>query len=115
MKRSLLDPLPRQLSTSALAALVALVVCGTGIAVARFLDSSPGPVHRPAASVRAAAPASGDTAPPRQVRPASRGASYAISSTPTAPDGACRAQPGSIPCPVRDVAPTLARPGVEGT
>ncbi len=41
MKRSLLDPLPRQLSTPALVALVALVVCGTGVAVARYLDSDP--------------------------------------------------------------------------
>lgn len=115
MKRSLLDPLPRQLSTSALAALVALVVCGTGVAVARFLESGPVPLQRAPVSVRAAAPTSGDATSPRPIRAPSRGASYSISATPSASDGACRAQANSAPCQTRDVEPTLARPSVEGT
>jgi hypothetical protein len=49
MKRSLLksfDPLPHALSTKALSALVAIVVLGIGVTVARYLESSTGPAHR---------------------------------------------------------------------
>lgn len=56
MKRSLLDPLPRPLSTTALVALVAFVVAGTGIAVGLFLESEPG-LRRANPAVEAAPPA----------------------------------------------------------
>jgi hypothetical protein len=49
MKRSLLrsfDPLPNALSTKALSALVAIVVLGIGVTVARYLESSTGPATR---------------------------------------------------------------------
>src|SRR5262245_56143581 len=49
MKRSLLssfDPLPHALSTKGLSALVAIVVLGIGVTVARYLESSTGPARR---------------------------------------------------------------------
>jgi hypothetical protein len=52
MKRSLLssfDPLPHALSTKGLSALVAIVVLGIGVTVARYLESSTGPARRSAA------------------------------------------------------------------
>jgi hypothetical protein len=68
--RSLLEPLPRQLSTKALALVVALVVLGTGIAVVRYLDAA-APGIAPRGSTVWAAPAVGaDSAAPRALRPA---------------------------------------------
>lgn len=98
MKRSLLDPLPRQLSTQALAVLVALVVCGTGIAVARYLDSDPhdrrstGEIHAAPAEesgndpFRRSAPSSfsspGSLSPPASFSPPSYRPSSGLTSTP---------------------------------
>jgi len=123
VKRSLLDPLPRQLSTKALAALVALVVCGTGVAVVRFLESGPGPIHRPAASVRAAPATPEAQRAPRPVRP-----STWISTSNSTPAGSFSSRDagardgypaprGSAPCSSseRGGAPTLYRPDAQGS
>jgi hypothetical protein len=72
VKRSLLDPLPRPLSTKALVALVALVVAGTGIAVIRFLESSPG-LQRHAPEVYAAPESSPNVLPGAAAESLSRG------------------------------------------
>lgn len=110
--RSLLDPLPRQLSTKALAALVALVVCGTGIAVLRFLETSQSPSHRPVPSVRAAEPAPSTPPPTRTSRPSTWGTAFSGSASSSVLDAAAR----GLPCaPAREDQPTLARPAVEGT
>ncbi len=123
MKRSLLDPLPRQLSTTALAALVALVVCGTGVAVARFLESSQGPLRQAPAAVRAAAPTPDGWKSPRTARPSSRGAADSSrandSSRPSMDgfDGGCSTRATSAwgESSVRDAESTLYRPTVEGS
>lgn len=52
--RSLFDPQPRPLSTKTLAVLVGLVVLGTGVAVARFLENPPTPVLERSGTVWAA-------------------------------------------------------------
>jgi hypothetical protein len=129
VKRSLFDPLPRQISTKALVALVALVVFGTGISVARFLESSRTPIERAPAEVRAAPavePAIEGTRPQRIDRPSTRDARY--SSGTSSPNGTTytdgfgrnsalgrlqRAPSCSTSIEVEE--PALARPTVEGS
>lgn len=123
MKRSLLDPLPRQLSTKALAALVALVVCGTGVAVLRFLESGPGPIHRPAPSVRAAPAEPEAQRAPRPARPSTWISTSTPNSggTPYGRDSGLRdasPAPGDrSPCSASGDggAPTLYRPDAQGS
>lgn len=117
MKRSLFDPLPRQISTQALAALVAVVVCGTGVAVARFLESSPGPVARPS-SIQAASPSEGPRAP-RASRPGTWGAAPAAGASIRADTCSTevqgqRADPSPCQGTVRDCEPTQFRPAADG-
>lgn len=122
MKRSLLDPLPRQLSTKALAALVALVVCGTGVAVMRFLESGPGAPPRAPSAVRAASP-SDEPAPqhapraPRTARPDGRtaGPSWTGPSSSLGDTGRCNPATTSSAAPVRDSEPTLFEPERTGS
>jgi len=119
VKRSLLEPLPRQLSTTALAALVALVVCGTGVAVARYLESSQGPFHAAPSAVRAAPPATESNAPrptrtsPRDTSAYSSGAATSTDAT----DMGCSTRSASAcgESPAREVQPTLYRPPGDGS
>ncbi|MCY2960418.1 MAG: hypothetical protein NTY35_09665 [Planctomycetota bacterium] len=115
MKRSLLDPLPRQLSTKALAALVALVVCGTGVAVVLFLEAGPGTIRVPSASVRAAPSVSDSVRPPRSDRPTSRGAAFSGSDSPDAFGGSASRAAPACSTQVREDQPALYRPDVQGT
>jgi len=71
--RSLFDPLPRPLSTKTLAVLVGLVVLGTGVAVARFLESPPTPVLERSGTVWAAPGGRGERTAPTGARNASGG------------------------------------------
>jgi len=121
MKRSLLDPLPRQLSTKALAALVALVVCGTGVAVVRFLESSHQTVHGAPADVRAGSPSCEEDRPVR-VRASTRGAAESNSSYSSGTSEAwfdasrCTSSGDSAPASAaHDREATLARPPVQGS
>jgi len=132
VKRSLLDPLPRPLSTASLVALVALVVCGTGVAVMRFLETAPGFGRGAQGTVQAApeaestpaavSPRAGDRS---SVRPSVRGTLSAgggsqrgdlncnqATTGGSTTDGAT-AQTRSIPC--SEAAPTLAQPPSSGT
>ncbi|MBL8861338.1 MAG: hypothetical protein JNK02_04925 [Planctomycetes bacterium] len=120
MKRSLLDPLPRQLSTPALAALVALVVLGTGVAVARFLESAATKVEAaPASQVlprvegRVPGPDPGQPAGPwRELSGGARrsGPAYSTGASWTEALRGCSggATPSSEP------APAAYRPGADG-
>ncbi len=87
--RSLFDPLPRPLSTKTLAVLVGLVVLGTGVAVARFLESPPTPVLERSGTVWAA---------PRGEREASSGVRNAPGSRTTQEASGSDASP-RLPCP----------------
>lgn len=129
MKRSLLDPLPRPLSTPALVALVALVVCGTGVAVMRFLETAPGTGRRAHGTVQAApeggsAPAA---APQRDTwrapaRPSVRGTLSAGGGTlrsdvrcTEATSSGSDASTRSMPCSATEAAPTMAHPSSVGS
>jgi hypothetical protein len=82
VNRSLLDPIPRQLSTQALAVLVALVICGTGVAVSHYLDSDPG-VHKRADGVIHAAPSQSEVEwrPQAPARPSTWGGMISTTGT----------------------------------
>jgi len=124
VKRSLLDPLPRPISTPALVALVALVVCGTGVAVMRFLETAPGAARRSHGTVHAAPEGGAAPAPETRrdtwrapARPITRGTLSAGGGTlrsdirpSETTTGMSEAQTRSIPCSAAETAPTLARP-----
>jgi hypothetical protein len=104
--RSLFDPLPRPLSTKTLAVLVGLVVLGTGVAVARFLESPPTPVLDRSGTVWAA-PVNGREAP-RGERAAPSGVRDSVGSRTAQHASGCDARPAPACSSQRS---TSAQPG----
>jgi hypothetical protein len=84
--RSLFDPLPRPLSTKTLAVLVGVVVLGTAVAVARFLETPPTPVLDRSGTVWAAPSSAREASSP------ARETSSGWRSTPTS-SPSCGADP----------------------
>lgn len=114
--RSLFDPLPRPLSTKTLAVLVGLVILGTGVAVARFLEYAPTPVLD--SGTVWAAPAGEPREAPRAVRTAPSSRTQESSACETIPRPSCsggRTVSSSTTEPTRAETPALFQAPVEGS